>query len=109
MKEHLLRCMSLASLNDQEFRRIGSKSDGSAGETLSEPYWLCLTCCRCVDGLGLLRGARSGGSGACSTGTGTARHHRGTKGNRAVLVPFLFAGLCQRCTAAFIRTYFRAT
>src|ERR1700682_6328156 len=77
----------VASLNDQELRRIGSQSDGSAGETLSEPYLLCLTCCRCVDGLGLLRGARSGGSGACSTGTGSARHPRGTKGNRAVLVP----------------------
>ena len=77
----------VASLGDREFRRTGGKSDGSAGETLSEPYWLCLTCCRCVDGLGLLRSARSGSSDACGPGTGSARHQRGTKGNRAVLVP----------------------
>src|ERR1700733_3938677 len=99
----------VALLNDEEFRRIGGKSDGSAGETLSEPYWLCLPCCRCVDGLGLLRGARSGGSGACSTGTRSARHRLGTQGNRAVLVPVVLAGLCRRCDDGFIRTSFRAS
>jgi hypothetical protein len=72
--------------------QISKNSDGSTVErwvSKRDTYWLCLSCCNCVDGLGLLHGARSGGSSAYSTGTRRARHH-------TILVPLVLVCLCRR-------------
>src|SRR5262249_48448950 len=98
----------VASSDGQEFRHIGSKSHGSAGETLSEPNRPRPTRCRRVDGLSLLRSARSGGPDARSTWSGRARHHRGIEGNPAVLIRVVLAGLYRRRDDDLIRTGFRA-